>query len=130
MQISEKKMKKKFELEYPIRTSPKFIFPRLSTPGGLSEWFADDVTVRGNIYTFMWDGVAQKAELKYIKDNSVVRFEWVDEENIYFEFKLKSDELTGELAIMITDFVEDDEKLDSIELWDTQFAKLKQTLGL
>jgi hypothetical protein len=124
-------MKKKIELEYPFNTSPRVLFPRLSTPGGLSEWFADDVNVRGNIYTFFWEGVEQKAELKYLKENAVVRFEWLNEEvNTYFEFRLKTDELTGDQALIITDFHEDDEKEDTVDLWDTQLAKLRQILGL
>ncbi|MGB0194868.1 MAG: START-like domain-containing protein, partial [Schleiferiaceae bacterium] len=35
--------KVKFELEFPLRASPKMLFPFLSSPSGLSEWFCDDV---------------------------------------------------------------------------------------
>ena len=47
-------MKTKFELEYTFNTSPKVLYPRFSTAGGLSEWFADDVHVNGKIFTFIW----------------------------------------------------------------------------
>ena len=46
-------MKKKFVLEYTINSSPKVLFNRLSTPGGLAEWFADDVNLEGKIFTFI-----------------------------------------------------------------------------
>ena len=124
-------MKKKFELEYALNTSAKVIFPRLSTPGGLSEWFADNVTIKGKVYTFVWDGTEQKAEQTLIRENVVVKYEWIDENNkTFFEFRLKTDELTSELALLITDFVEDDEKEETIDLWDSQISKLKQTIGL
>ncbi len=129
--LTSKPMKNKFELEYSINSSPKILFTRLSTPGGLSEWFADDINIQGNIYTFIWEGTEQQAELLNKKDNQLVRFKWLDEdEDSYFEFKIRKDELTGEVALVITDFSEDDEKEDTIELWDTQIAELKHALGL
>lgn len=124
-------MKNKFELEYTINSSPKILYTRLSTPGGLSEWFADDINIQGNIYTFIWDGAEQDAELTVKKENQLVRFKWIDDdEDAYFEFKIHKDELTGEVALIITDFAEDDEKSDIIDLWDTQIAELKRALGL
>ena len=36
-------MRRKIELEYIFSSSVKVLFSRLSTPAGLSEWFADDV---------------------------------------------------------------------------------------
>jgi uncharacterized protein YndB with AHSA1/START domain len=123
--------KKKFELEFSMNTSPKLLFPRLSTPGGLSEWFADNVMIRGNIYSFVWDGNIQKAEQKYIRENQVVRYEWLEDKgNTYFEFRLKTDELTGELALIVTDFADSDEKEDVEDLWDSQITRLKHCIGL
>ena len=34
------------------------------------------------------------------------------------------------LPLQITDFAEQDEKKDSIDLWDTQVEELKRTLGI
>ena len=40
-------MKKiKFELEYIVNTSPNILFTCITTPSGLSEWFADDVNIK------------------------------------------------------------------------------------
>ena len=123
--------KDKFQLEYPIKCSARVLFNRLSTPGGLSEWFADDVNVSGEgIFTFIWDKFEQQASLVNIKEGSFVRFRWLDDdEKIYFEFRIAQDELTGDVSLIITDFAESDEKEDSIELWDTQIANLKKVLG-
>jgi uncharacterized protein YndB with AHSA1/START domain len=125
-------MKKKFELEYAINSSPRLLFNRLSTPGGLAEWFADDVNLHGVIYTFIWEKSEQQAEVIQRKDNKYIRFRWVEEEDkdSYFEFRLNQDELTGDVSLMITDFAEDDETTDAVDLWDTQIAELKHVIGL
>ncbi len=123
--------KEKIELEYIIKTSPSILFNRLSTPSGLSEWFSDDVNVKGSLYTFIWEGAEQVAELVSKKENKSIRFHWLDDddEESYFEFNINVDDLTGETALMIADFAEDDEKEDSIELWNQQIEQLKHCLG-
>ena len=125
-------MKKKIELEYTINSSPKVLFNRLSTPGGLSEWFADDVNLQGKVFTFFWEGTEQQAELVLKKDNKYIRFHWLDDcdTKCYFEFRITQDELTGDVSLLITDFAEEDEKDDVVDLWDTQIAELKHVIGL
>jgi len=124
-------MSEKFELEYTLKTSARVLFNRLSTPAGLSEWFADDVNIKNGLFSFEWDGSEQFAEVVSKKDNKHMRFRWVEEdENSYFEFKIQKDELTGDLALLITDFAEVDEKADATTLWDSQIAELKHVIGL
>lgn len=131
-QLMPNRMKKKYELEYTINSSPRVLFNRLSTPGGLAEWFADDVNLRDGIYTFIWESSEQQAKVIQRKDNKYIRFRWLEEEDreSYFEFRLNQDELTGDVSLMITDFAEDDETSDAVDLWDTQVAELKHVIGL
>jgi len=126
-------MKFKFELEYTLNCSAKVLFSRLSTPEGLGEWFAEQVNVDGDQFSFYWNGSESKARLAALKDNKLVRFEWEgmeNEEDNYFEFRINMDELTGDLALIITDFAEADEKEGSIDLWDSQINDLKRVLGI
>lgn len=126
-------MRLKYELEYSLNCSPKVLFSRLSTPEGLGEWFADDVTVDGDLFTFFWNKTETQARLSAIKENKLVRFEWPemdDEESNYFEFRIIVHDLTGDLALIITDFAEEDEKEDAIYLWDSQITDLKRLLGI
>ena len=126
-------MREKYELEYTLNCSPKVLFSRLSTPEGLSEWFADNVNVEGDIFTFIWDKSEIKARLIALKENKFVRFEWLgnnDEESNYFEFSISIEEISGSLALIITDFTESGEKEDAISLWDSQIADLKRVLGI
>ncbi len=125
-------MKEKYQLEYSLNVSPGILFSRLSTPGGLTEWFADDIRLQDNIFTFIWSGTEQNAELLQKRNNKYVRFKWLEDEDkeSYFEFRINKDELTGDVALIVTDFAEDGEKEDAMELWDTQIDELKHVLGI
>ena len=116
---------------YPEHLS-KTPVQRLSTPGGLSEWFADDVNLKKGKFTFIWENTEQIADVVTRKENNHIRFKWEDdeEEESYFEFKINKDELTGDLALLITDFAEEDEKEGAIDLWDSQISELKHLIGL
>jgi uncharacterized protein YndB with AHSA1/START domain len=127
--------KTKYTLEYPFNSSPSVLFSRLSTASGLSEWFADDVFVNDKTYTFVWDGAEQKAEMLSRKNPEHVKFQWLEEDISpddveFFEFRIRKDDLTGETALIITDFADDEDKDEAIELWDTQINTLKSKLGI
>ena len=122
--------KKKFELEFIIRTSPKVLYTRLSTADGLAQWFADDVNINNGIFTFVWEGVGQDAKKIRERAGKSIRFHWVDDDDdCYFEFSLQIDDLTSEVALIITDFAEEDEIEESQQLWESQVNSLMQLLG-
>jgi len=121
------------QLEYTVNCSPKVLFNRLSTASGLTEWFADDVRVKGNLFTFIWGDTNQSAEKKLHRENKMVRYEWVgddmDKDESYFEFVINQDDLTNDVSLTIVDFAEKDEIKETSNLWDTQISKLKHLLG-
>jgi uncharacterized protein YndB with AHSA1/START domain len=126
-------MRIKFEIEYTLNSPTRVLFDRLSTPEGLAEWFADNVTVEGDIFTFYWDKAEARARLVYARENKAVKFEWLDfadTETNFFEFRLMIHELTNETALVITDHAEEDEMDDARDLWNTQISYLKKVLGL
>ncbi|MDR1980825.1 MAG: hypothetical protein LBQ39_04285 [Tannerellaceae bacterium] len=125
--------KEKFHIEYILGTvSKRSLWNHITTPPGLSSWFAHDVIIHDDKYIFKWDKEEQVAEILSIKPEINIRYHWMDDEedHTYFEFKIHSVELTGATALEVTDFAEPDEKQDSIELWDTQIEELKRTLGI
>lgn len=121
----------KYEMEFILKTSIKVLYNMLSTPSGLSEWFADDVNIRKEKFTFIWDGEEEEAELVGKRANEYVKFHWVDsdDEKSYFEFRIEKDSMTGEVALNITDFAEEDEMEEAQLLWESNIAALKQVLG-
>lgn len=122
--------KKKFNIEYEIKSSPRILYSFLSEPNGLTQWFADDVSVRDQVYTFTWDGEEQKAKLLATKENKLVRFKWVeDEPQCYFEMEIIQDELTNDVALTITDFANDDAISERKLIWDNQVEYLISVLG-
>ena len=127
-------MRIKYDLEYTLNCSPKVLFSRLSTPGGLGEWFADDVQVDGENFTFHWGKTESKAracsllrktDLSDLNGTMMKEIRKPD----FFEFKIIVHDITGDLALLITDFAEPDEKEDAIYLWDAQINDLKKLLG-
>ena len=120
----------KFEIEFVIQSSPQLLYQYLSTPSGLSEWFADNVNSRGELFTFMWDGSEEEAKLLKRKSDEFIRFAWVDnEDDSYFEMKIIVDEITSDVSLFITDFADEDEVEEVKMLWENQVADLKQVLG-
>lgn len=120
----------KLELEYAIKSSPKTLFFFLNDPNGLNEWFCDKITVNENIYTFCWDDEERSAELISSKVNKHTQFRWLDlPEDTFFEFRLEVEDITKEVALIITDFELENEHENSKLLWDTQVNRLMQLVG-
>jgi len=123
----------KYELEFPITSSPQLLYQYISTPSGLSEWFADNVNSRGEFFTFIWDDSEEKARLSSKKTGEKVKFRWVDEENndgeYYFELRILVDEITKDVSLMVVDFAEEDDVAESKQLWENQVSDLKHVLG-
>ena len=124
----------KFEMEFPIHASPQLLFQYLSTPSGLSEWFADNVNSRGELFTFIWDDSEEQAKMLTKKSGERIKFKWLDmddesDNTIFFELRIQVDEITKDVSLMVTDFAEEDEIEEAKMLWENQIADLKQVLG-
>jgi uncharacterized protein YndB with AHSA1/START domain len=125
--------KTKFNIEYQLKSaSINILWNSISTPLGLAEWFADGVTVKDNEYSFTWEGNEQIAFLIHAKTNSSVRFQWEEDldSEYYFELEIAIMEVTGNLALVITDFAEPEEKEDLVLLWDKQIEVLRRKTGI
>ena len=59
----------------------------------------------------------------------MVRYNWIDEDNEYFEFRISQDELTNDVSLIVIDFAEEDELEETHGLWNTQISDLKHILG-
>lgn len=123
----------KYELEFPITSSPQLLYQYISTPSGLSEWFADNVNSRGEFFTFIWDDSEEKARMSSKKTGEKVKFRWVDDNNndgeYFFELRILVDEITKDVSLMVVDFAEEDDLQESKQLWENQISDLKHVLG-
>ena len=125
--------KVKFEMEFIIKTSTKILYNMVSTPSGLSEWFADDVNIRDGVYTFQWDGAEEEARLLTKKNNEYIKFQWLEHEEegekTFFELRIVVDPITSEVALLVTDFADEDEVEEAKDLWENQINELMHVIG-
>jgi len=122
--------RKKYQLEYQINSSPEFLYTYISTPSGLCEWFADDVKVDGDNYTFLWEGSEEKARMLGKRTSKFAKFQWIDKpESEYFLFEIEKDELTGDVALIITDFEEADEIKGATMIYNVSIDRLREIIG-
>ena len=122
----------KFELELPIHASPSMLYQYISTPSTLQEWFAEKVNSRGKIFSFIWDGVEEQAELVLKKSDERVRFKWLEseDEDSYFEIKIQVHSLTNDVSLVVTDFVDDEDEIEEAkQLWENQTEELTHVIG-
>jgi uncharacterized protein YndB with AHSA1/START domain len=123
--------KLKFEMEFPIQASPHMLYQYFGSPSGLSEWFADNVNSRGEIYTFIWNGSEEKAKVLQERPDEKIKFKWLNdgEDKTFFEFKIEVDEITKDVSLIVTDFAEEDDLEESKMFWVSQIDELKRTIG-
>ena len=122
----------KFEMEFPIKVSQKLLFQYISTPSGLSEWFADNVNSRGEIFIFIWDDSEESAKLIRKINHEKIQFQWLDDEetDYYFELRIQFDEITKDVSLIVTDYAEDEDEVEESKLlWTNQISDLKKVLG-
>jgi uncharacterized protein YndB with AHSA1/START domain len=126
-------LKSRYELEFPINSSPQLLYQYISTPSGLSEWFADNVNSRGEFFTFIWDDSEENARLSSKKTGEKIKFRWIDENkkdtDYFFELRILEDEITKDVSLMIIDFAMDDELDEAKLLWENQISDLKHVIG-
>ncbi|MFV5695067.1 START-like domain-containing protein [Flavobacterium sp. LB3P122] len=125
--------KVRYEIEFPINSSPQLLYQYISTPSGLSEWFADNVNSRGEFFTFIWNDSEEKARLASKKSGEKVKFKWVDENSkdteYFFELHILVDELTKDVSLMVIDFADKNEVDEATQLWQNQISDLKHLIG-
>jgi uncharacterized protein YndB with AHSA1/START domain len=127
-------MKKELlHIEYPLKNaSIPILWKCIGTPLGLSEWFANAITVVDSEYTFIWEESEQTAKLVQFKVNNFIRFQWIEDEGTeaYFEIKIMKEAISNELTLNVTDYVLNNEKDDTILLWNKQINELKRKTGI
>ena len=126
-------VKVKYELEFPINSSPQLLYQYISTPSGLSEWFADNVNSRGEYFTFIWNDSEEKARVASKKTGEKIKFRWIDSNNqdtdYFFELRILEDEITKDVSLMVIDYATEEELPEAALLWENQISDLKHVIG-
>lgn len=119
-----------YTLEYPVRCSPGILYEFLSTPAGLQEWFADKVDEKDGVFSFSWNGPADRAEVLEKEEAKFIRFHWTHApKEEYFEFSIEKSEITNQTILVVKDFADKKDIKDQTQLWEYQIKDLFHRLG-
>jgi len=125
-----------FTADFEINASKKMLYPYISSASGLSQWFADDVTINEDkVYNFIWDDEDHRAKIASHRTNNYVRFEFIPEteedkeDPSYFELKLDVNELTQTVFLKISDYSDMDDNEELFDMWEGLVESLKETVG-
>ena len=127
-----------FTTEFEIRSSPKVLYPYISTAAGLEQWFAEKVTLTpDNHFDFQWDGESHLAERTSHRLNKSVRFEFKENSNSsedsdernYVEMKLEVSDLTQSTYLRVVDYSQNMDKAELSSLWGGLMDSLKEIVG-
>lgn len=126
-------IKEKITLEYPLENSSEnILWEMISNPLNLSLWFADEVNVKDNVFTFVWKEHSQSALLKDLKEGKYIRFQWDEDSgtDYYFQLEIEIQDLSEQTGLLITDFAEKNDVNDTILLWNNEVETLKRKAGM
>lgn len=116
--------------DFVIKSSPAILYNFLSTPSGLSQWFADNVSEYDKGFIFSWEDYSEKGEVIDEEDSHFIRIHLEsNEDEEYLEFRIEKSEVTDDTILIITEFVEPDEASEQQKLWATQVDSLVTCVG-
>ena len=120
-----------FEIEYLVHSSTLILYNCISKPSSLEEWFADSVNQKGDRFTFKWEDEERQATLLSSKKNQFICWQWdeKDFDDTFFEMRIKVDEMTNDIALIITDFCDEGDEEDARMLWDLAIDDLHRVIG-
>lgn len=122
--------RQQYKVEFPLRAKPELVYNYMTDPSGLATWFADDVSVNGDQYTFYWEGSQEGAQLVQRKPNKLVKYKWTDRpEEEYLTFEIQKDDLTEDTSIIVYDYDDAEEVEEAKLMWESVIEQLKGTIG-
>ncbi|GAB3182647.1 START-like domain-containing protein [Telluribacter humicola] len=127
--------KHKFVVEYELRSSPKVLFPYISTASGLEQWFAEKVKVLpDHRFDFQWDGDSHMARQTSHRLNKAVRYEFENTGETefdlnYIEMKLEVSELTQSTYLRVVDYSQNADDQELLSMWNGLIESLKEIVG-
>lgn len=141
MKVHPDRLADAFVKEYELNTTARVLFPFLSTPAGLEEWFADKVKANpGGFLAFEWDDADHLGVIDTLKLNKSVRFCFIDspsqahlvqerqQQFPFIEFSVVPGNFSQSIFLRVTDVTESTSE-DIEETWDFLISTLKDRIG-
>jgi uncharacterized protein YndB with AHSA1/START domain len=118
-----------FQVEYMFKASPSIIYLFVTQPTCLVRWFSDRVDNIGDRYVFDWEGDHEEATMVDDIEDELVKFKWDERPDEFLQFRIYKTDITSETILEITDFCDDDEVKEQIDVWDLYIKKFKTFCG-
>lgn len=133
---SKTTVKKLFTADFEVHASVKMLYPYIQTAGGLSEWFADNVTISPEkMFTFTWEHESRHAKMVSSRINHSCKFEFEPESDddradpSWFELRIEINELTQTTFIRVFDYSDFDDMEELQDLWEGLVDNLRKVVG-
>ena len=128
-------------IEYPLATnSVKLVWDMISNAAGLQKWLADEVVENDETtMTFTWGHPWTERDTKQSRILDKEKFDHIrmmwdyheDTPEAYWEMRIAQSELTGHLALLITDYADDDDEAADLRgIWDDNLERLHRVSGV
>jgi len=119
-----------FEQEFIFRASPAILYQFLTYPDCLVRWFCDAVDIQDEVFTFEWDGSAEKWEMIDDIQEERIKFYIEDaEEDEFLEFRMYNSDITNETILELTGFCDEGEEEEERTFWQNQIKQLRIVCG-
>jgi uncharacterized protein YndB with AHSA1/START domain len=125
----------KYVTESEFSASAQRIFRYLSTPEGLSRWFAEKVRpMSDKQWDMVWDETSHLAKIVAFKENAYVKYQFLPENEhdkkdlAFIDFRLKKNDITDTIFLSVTDYSEMTSLKELDDLWQTLIYGLKKQL--
>jgi uncharacterized protein YndB with AHSA1/START domain len=118
----------KFTLDFHFDTTPKLLYTLISSPEGLTRWFAHTTQIEEDVYLFKWEGNEQTVRLVQAKENEYVVFQWLEDyhKDLFLEMRIETEQLTSGVTLVISDYAEVSDVDFSKRLWISQVGQLQR----
>lgn len=118
----------KFTLDFHFETTPKLLYTLISSPEGLTRWFAHTTQIGEDVYLFKWEGNEQPVRLVQAKENEYVVFQWLEDyhKDLLLEMRIENQQLTSGITLVISDYAEVSDVDFSKRLWISQVGQLQR----
>jgi len=118
--------KKHFTQEFEINARAHEIYELISTPDGLSQWFADKITLNENgRYVFTWGKTSYSAEMIDYRKNVHIRYKWEGEKEQFLDFRISVSPVSGTLFLRVIDSMDTDDPHEQAVMWNSAIQTLK-----
>jgi uncharacterized protein YndB with AHSA1/START domain len=121
----------KVDMEFIFRASPTLLYQFITTPACIIRWFCDEVEINEDLYSFVWNGNIEDAEMVDDFEDEKVRFKWLDadDDKEYFEFRMYKSDVTRETILEVTDYCDLGDEKSTKDWWSSKVSKFKQECG-